>query len=542
MHHRKVTTASVARPVDEVFDWVTTPVHWARTSPVTEAIDTAQPHRPVRAGDRVREDMRVLKWRERFDWTVAVLERPHRCVLTAGDARVEYTLIGDDRTTQLTRDFTLPVSLFENVFGFGRELDRAADIAVQATVSMLENPLLHGPQLDNTAESLLHEADPLADAAVASLIPPSGDIAPLEQFLAGLYRGDPPPAGLPEPMRRFFAATSALPPWACTPMIEAASEVFLDWGLLAVGAHIGASLPETYVIPRIAKLLDLTQQLNKDPVHANRRLWFTIRMCFEVLDERGLRAGGAGIVALQRLRLLHAMVRMFVQRRLETPHRLAGFAAKGVWDSENGLPINQLELLHTLMTFSHVVLRSFDFWKCGLTPFQHEAYIHLWTVAGSLLGIRPELLPRDADHAARTFETLKQRYAAATPEAVRLGQALAGFWNSLFPVVIRGEADELMQYVVSSLLSPETIRINGFDTLPELSPHALEKVRHYLKVRNRFFSHAFDDVPLSRQIVALVVSLAIRKASDPYQDDSGIYDIPDQLYERWQAVGPAEHS
>lgn len=537
MHHRKVTTAAIARPIGAVFDWVTTPVHWARTSPVTEAVDTAQPQRPVRAGDRIREDVRVLKWRERFDWTVAVLERPHRCVLTAGDARVEYTLAGDDRTTRLTRDLTLPVSLFENVFGFGRELDRAADVAVQATVSMLENPLLHGPRSDNTAESLLHEADPLADAAVASLIPPSGDIAPLEQFLAGLYRGDPPHAGLPEPMHRFFAATSALPPWACAPMIEAASEVFLDWGLLAVGAHIGASLPETYVIPRIAKLLDLTQQLNKDPVHANRRLWFTIRMCFEVLDERGLSAGGAGIVALQRLRLLHAMVRMFVRRRLETPHRLAGFA-EGVWDDENGLPINQLELLHTLMTFSHVVLRSFDIWKCGRTPFQHEAYIHLWTVAGSLLGIRPELLPRNADDAARTFETIKQRYAAATPEAVRLGQALAGFWNSLFPAVIRGEADELMQYVVSSLLSPETIRINGFHTLPELSPHALEKVRHYLKVRNRFFSHAFDDVPLSRQIVALVISLAIRKASDPYQDDSGIYDIPDQLYERWRAVRP----
>jgi len=120
------------------------------------------------------------------------------------------------------------------------------------------------------------------------------------------------------------------------------------------------------------------------------------------------------IVALQRLRLLHAMVRMFVQRRLESPHRLAGLASSGIWDGENGLPINQLELLHTLLTFSHVVLRSFDIWKCGLTPYQHEAYIHLWNVAGALLGIRPELLPRNADDAKRTFETLKTRYAAAT--------------------------------------------------------------------------------------------------------------------------------
>jgi hypothetical protein len=87
--------------------------------------------------------------------------------------------------------------------------------------------------------------------------------------------------------------------------------------------HIGASLPETYVIPRIAKLLDLTQQLDKDP------------------DPRRPPA------------LVH------------DPH----------------------------------VLRR----------------------------------PRNADDAARTFETLKARYAAATPEALRLGHSLVGFWNSLSP-------------------------------------------------------------------------------------------------------------
>jgi hypothetical protein len=536
MHHRKVTSEAVARPIGEVFDWIATPGNWLRFSPVTLAIETAEPERPLHAGDRVTERLQVLEWREQFDWTVEALERPHRCVLSAGDARVEYTLAGDDRTTRVTRDFMLPVSLFETVLGFSRAFDHAAEVAMETMVSMLGNPWLHGPQTDNTAASLLHEADPPADEAVASLIPPSGDTGPLEQFIAGLYRGDPPPAGLPEPMERFLATASVLPSWACLPMIDAASKVFLDWGLLGVGAHIGASLPETYVIPRIAKLLDLTQQLDKDPIHADRRLWFTIRMCFDVLDENGLGAKGTGIVALQRLRLLHAMVRMFVQRRFESPHRLSRLSSNGIWDSENGLPINQLELLHTLMTFSHVVLRSLDIWKCGLTPYQHESYIHIWNVAGALLGIRPELLPRNADDATRTFEAMKERYAAATPEALRLGHALEGFWDSLFPEVIRGEAGEMMRYVVASLLSPETAQMNGFDTLPALSPHAAEKVREYLKVRDRFFSHAFEDAPLSRQIVALVVSLVIRRVSDRAQVESGIFDIPDQLYARWRGA------
>jgi hypothetical protein len=102
--------------------------------------------------------------------------------------------------------------------------------------------------------------------------------------------------------------------------------------------------------------------------------------------------------------------------------------------------------------------------------------------------------------------------------------------------VIRGEADEMMRYVVMSLLSPETAKMNGFDTLPALSPHAAEKVRDYLKVRHRVFSHAFEDAPLSRQIVALVVSLVIRRVSEPAQVESGIFDIPDQLYARWSGA------
>jgi hypothetical protein len=289
-------------------------------------------------------------------------------------------------------------------------------------------------------------------------------------------------------------------------------------------------------MPRTAKLLNLTRQLDRDPTHADRRLWFTVRMCFDVLNEGGLTASGRGVLALQRLRLLHSMVRMFVQRRLETPHRLSGLASGGLWDTENGQPINQLELLHTLMTFSHVVLRSFDVWKCGLTPYQHEAYIHIWNIAGAMLGIRPELLPRSAADAARMFEEIKGRYGAATPEAIKLGGALVDFWTGLFPEAARTEAMKLMQYVVSTLLSPETAKINGFDELPAFSREAADIVYGCVKVGDRICREAFADAPASREAAALIVSLLIRKFSDPYEQDSGMFDIPDMLYERWVGV------
>ena len=546
--HQKITSGIVARPIGEVFDWLTTPGYWPRVSPASLAIEADDPWRPLRAGDRFRERAHIALWRGHFDWVVEVVERPHRCVLTAicgGDtvlsklrghipSRLEITLDGDDASTRITRAASHPT--LADIAGFGRAFDHACDVTMQTIVATLNNPYLFGPRVDSTAESLLHEADPLADEATAALISAAGDCAALEKLIAGLDRGDPPDDDVPDAVRRFLDATAQRPAWACEPRLAAASEVFLEWGVLSVAAHICASLPETYQMPRTAMLLDLTRQLDADPHHVDRRLWFTVRMCFDVLAEHGLDPKGRGRVSLQRLRLLHAMVRLYVQRRLETPHRLSQLSARGLWNSDDGQPISQLELLHTLLTFSHVVVRSFEIFGVVLTPYQRESYIHIWNVAGALLGIRPELLPRDADDAARIFEEIKQRYGAATDAAPRLGQGLVEFWTGLFPSMVRNEAQELMQFVIASLLTPETAHINGLDDLPSFSPKAANTLRKFLVGVDRVGSRLFSDVPPAQQAAALIVSLLMGKASDAYEDKSGIFDIPNKLYARWCGV------
>jgi hypothetical protein len=556
MSHRKVTSALIARPIGDVFDWVVTPANWPRVSPLALGIDAAEPDRPLSRGDEFTEHVRVLSWLGRFDWTVETLDRPFRCVLTAtsrgesalsrlaghGTARIELTLAEDGGKTLLSRELTYDegfLAIVENVLGFAHAVDSASEIAMQTTVALLENPLLHGPQVDNTAESLLHQADPLADEAVASLVGPDGDCTRLERFLGVLYRGDPPPQDVPEPMARLLGQTAARPAWACEPYIEAASQVFFEWGVLAVGAHLCASLPETYVMPRVAKLLNDTHQLDGTAKQSDRRLWFTVRMCLDVLAHKGLDAGGPGLLAVQRLRLIHATVRMFVTRRLESPHRLARLSSTALWDTPNGQPISQLELLHTLMTFSHVVVRAFDDLGCRLTPFQREAYIHLWNVAGANLGIRPEYLPRDAADAARTFEVIKQRYGQATAQAVKLGEGLVTFWTSLFPKAVSDDALELMRFVVSKLITPQTAAINGFNQLPEFPPAAAKKVNDWLNACDRLFRNLFDDSGDAAHAVSLVISLVMRKVTDSYEHDSGMFDIPEKLYERWSGITAA---
>lgn len=559
MMHRSRRSAAVSRSVEEVFDWITTPIHWPQVSPFTLGIEAAEPARPLRGGDAFRQSVRIHDWRGHFDWKVELLERPHRCVLagvSTGDGfvsrlaghdavRLELTCEGDGARTTLTRQLEYHEGLAEaigDLLGFGDAVEKAEEVTLATTVSILENPLLSGPRPDAASPEWLHDADPLGDAAVAALVSPDGDCSALERFLAGLYRGAPNLDGVPDPVRRFFEETKHLPSWTCAPRIEAASGTFLDWGVLAVGAHICASLPETYVLPRVAKLLNLTRQLDADPTHADRRLWFTVRMCFDVLDRNGLDPGGEGRLALQRLRLIHATIRLFVTHRLEGTSRLAYLASTQLWDTENGKPISQLDLLHTLLTFSHVVVRSFEILGAELTPYQREAYIHLWNVAGAQLGIRPELLPRDATDAARMFEAIKQRYMAATPDAVALGRALVWYWTSLFPEAVRNESRELMQFVIAQLLSPETAKINGFDDLPAFSPGAARHVKSFLDASGRLCSFAFEDVPGARQAMALVISLLMRGATHSYQDMSGTFDVPEQLYARWTGCPPPRTS
>jgi hypothetical protein len=58
-------------------------------------------------------------------------------------------------------------------------------------------------------------------------------------------------------------------------------------------------------------------------------------------------------------------------------------------------------------------------------------------------------------------------------------------------------------------------------------------VKTFLDASERLCSVAFDEVPGARQAMALVVSLLMRGATHSCEDESGTFDIPEQLYERW---------
>ena len=95
--------------------------------------------------------------------------------------------------------------------------------------------------------------------------------------------------------------------------------------------------------------------------------------------------GGLGYNSIRRVRLIHAAVR----------HLIEHIPDPSPWKPEWGKPLNQQQLLGTLLTFTQVVFEVFERFQTPVPAAQAEAYLHSWSVVGHLLGVRPDLLPLD---------------------------------------------------------------------------------------------------------------------------------------------------
>ena len=356
-----------------------------------------------------------------------------------------------------------------------------------------------GPWHDGLLDRMQYVADPLADIAVARIVGPwpvlpadaSADAlraAHGEQWrrlsvatrllsdmqsaeagaggqrppLASLIGDDPSAPGLGEVLRDFVAEGSQLPDWAETAKIERAETLFIEYGPLSCVLLFCASLPECYVIPDLALVLNASGQLEQ---RTDYRIRMTAAMIFPVMMKGGMAANGSGVAQVLKVRLIHATIRHLILH--ETPHHaverlgevgredasagivpahaaLAGSPAMfetmsghGWKLGADGLPCNQEELGYTLLTFGYVFLRSLRRLGIGLAKDDEEAFLHCWNVAGHVLGITTELMPRTMDEAEALFARMQARGRAdpiAPDPRPLLGRALVGAMAQAIPI------------------------------------------------------------------------------------------------------------
>jgi hypothetical protein len=317
-------------------------------------------------------------------------------------------------------------------------------------------------------------ADPLADDAIGRILGDSaigagpdldtmlGTIAlvnaqlarwQLNGDLAGWRAGAGVPPEIARGLEDYVAASSRLPDWADADKIARAERIFMDMSMLSCTLLFCASLPQCYVIPDLAAVLQVAGQLDQ---HTDYRIRSTAAMIFPVMMRGGLTdPSGGGVAQAIKVRLIHATIRHLILRGAPQQALAAGpvppLAPRGAglqqtlyahgWDSaQRGLPCNQEELAYTLLTFSYVFLMGLRRLGLGLPAADEEAYLHAWNVLGHLLGIERALMADSMDAARVLFEGIQARGQVRTPDAR--------------PALATALARTLQRYIPFTLLKP----------------------------------------------------------------------------------------
>jgi uncharacterized membrane protein len=316
-------------------------------------------------------------------------------------------------------------------------------------------------------EAMAHQADPLADQAVARIVgpwpdgagtagaPPVEGMARLSQATRCMsqwkFNGElstwAPASGATDPLvaaalHDYLAQGSALPLWADAAKVARAEDIFMSEGPLSCTLLFCASLPQCYVLPWLAEVLHISGQLE---AHTEYRIRQTAAMIFPVMMKGGLMdAQGSGVAQVLKVRLVHATIRHLILHgdpALVQASIPAGMPANATSDMHSalmahgwnldagGLPCSQLELAYTLLTFGYVFLKGMRTMGLALPRDDEEAVMHTWNVMGHVLGLRPELMVHTMDEADELFARMQAygRAQAVQPDTrPALGQALMG--------------------------------------------------------------------------------------------------------------------
>ena len=329
----------------------------------------------------------------------------------------------------------------------------------------MRNVLGRDMQLDDAfLDRMRQTIDPSADAVARTIVEQN-----LHREVADMIKkrqmwdvdGEPSRL-LPEDIRSYMKAASTLPPWRDEAMVNEAEQFFLLYGLASSTLLACASLPQCYVMKFGTEVLAYTKFLQVEPT---RRIRETAQMVMDVMVPGGLKPGGRGVRATMKVRVMHAIVRYMI---MNDPRAVANPADPAL-KARFGLPINQEDLVYTLMTFSYVVVEGFRTMGYQMTDRQREGYIHCWNIVGCLMGIREELLPATFADAKQLFEAIQLRQHGQSEAGQKLTAALLKSVEDALP----GEHhDPLVAALARKLVGDSTADALGIER-----PSLIQKVR-----------------------------------------------------------------
>jgi hypothetical protein len=372
---------------------------------------------------------------------------------------------------------------------------------------------------DAFLDGMREVADPVADGPVAAVLD-RGGVDMVNTLMRTLVRTDQPvPSELPEEIRDYLIDSLPMPEWADPEKIKRGQEVFETWGVMIAMCLFCASLPSSYAAAKGVQVLHLTARLDKEP---HRRVMETGQFLIDALTVGGLDEDGKGRRTIQHVRLMHAAVRHLIKARSEQD--------PGMWQTDWNTPINQEDLAGTLMAFSYIVADPMRRLGVRLSDEDVDAYLHLWNVVGHLLGIRDEMLVRDAADAAALVDAIRRRQFKASPQGQELTDHLLDLLDQMTP---GHRFDITIPPLVRHLIGDETA---------DLLDVPKSKFGRLARIVDWFFVHILGpiegELPHSRLVSRLAPVLGREMLETLFTLQRGgeraPFDIPDHLARRWE--------
>jgi hypothetical protein len=379
---------------------------------------------------------------------------------------------------------------------------------------------------DALLDGLRQEADPHADAVVSGYFADLGQGDP-GRLMRGMVRYRDLPAEEVDPVvAGYLAERPPWPDWADPDQVAEGEEFFGRWGSHVFTALYAASLPTAYAAAKGVQVLHLTARLATNP---KRRLNETAQFHLDVLEPGGLQPGRRGYDDVRHVRLMHAAVRWLILHDERVP-KTTGASVPGLyWDETWGLPVNQEDLVETLLTFTEIVFEVFDRTGVRYTDRQADAYLHTWCVAGHLLGIRPDLLPLDRDDARTLMAASRRRNHARSPAGVEMMAALLAQGTSVVPRGLRGLPASAVRYYVGDATA-DLLAVPPADWTSRLFKplSGLTRITTYGKAHDRL-RHS-----ISTRFGRAMLDAAVKAERG---GDRPNFQIPTSLADRWSVKG-----
>jgi len=271
---------------------------------------------------------------------------------------------------------------------------------------------------DAILDAARHRGDPFADAVVAAIYK-DGDTPAVARLVATLMTDvQPQQAALPQPVQDYLKTSTLLK--RSPDAVAAGERIFSEHGPEVLMLLCCYSLPSAYSARKGVQVLHRTAYLAKRP---NRRLFETAQFIVDVLSPGGLSPSGRGTRNAQKVRLLHAAIRHLIVVDTANPWPIEALQ----------VPINQEDLLGTLMTFTWLILDGLARLHVRLTPEEQQAYLDTWLAVGALMGVEAQLLPKTVDEAKAVTELIEKRQVAESPQGREMMSALLGMMQSNMP-------------------------------------------------------------------------------------------------------------